>query len=108
MARLRLGGSTGNNLVRIDCPLNVTEVELGLPITPVVGTLCFFGRVPGTYAGNFDVNGSFWCGAWDDGIDGIDGMSGGGGLACGMAAFGCFPNVFGKMLGTFKRGIPFG
>ena len=78
MARLRLGGSTGNNLVRIDCPLNATEVELGLPITPVVGTLCFFGRVPGTYAGNFDVNGSFWCGAWDDGIDGIDGMSGGG------------------------------
>eukprot|EP00434_Breviolum_minutum_P043416 symbB.v1.2.038702.t1/scaffold6131.1/size20721/2 len=60
--RERLGGSTGNNLVRIDCPLNVTEVELGLPITPVEGELCFFGRVPGTYAANFDVNGSFWSG----------------------------------------------
>eukprot|EP00434_Breviolum_minutum_P039284 symbB.v1.2.034881.t1/scaffold4582.1/size37739/1 len=49
-----------NNLLRVDCPLNMTEVELGLPITPVEGTLCFFGQIPGTYAGNFDVNGSFW------------------------------------------------
>ena len=51
-------------------------MELGLPITPVEGTLCFFGRVPGTYAANFDVNGSFWCGAWGLWDDGG---------ACGMA-----------------------
>ena len=60
----RLGGSFGNNFLRVDCPLNVTEVELGLPLTVVEGTLCFFGQIPGTFAGNFDVNGSFWCGEW--------------------------------------------
>ena len=54
----------------MDCPLNMTEVELGLPITPVEGTLCYFGRIPGTYAANFDVNGSFWWGEWDDGFVG--------------------------------------
>ena len=52
----------------------MTEVELGLPITPVEGSLCFFGKIPGTYAANFDVHGSYWCGGkgkgWDDG----DGM----------------------------------
>jgi len=58
--REKLGGKTGNNLVRVDCPLNMTEVELGLPITPVEGSLCFFGKIPGTYAANFDVNGSYW------------------------------------------------
>ena len=63
----RLGGSRGNNFVRIDCPLNVTEVESGLPVTVVDGELCFFGKIPGTYAANFDVNGSYWCGngEWD-------------------------------------------
>ena len=65
-----------NNLLRVDCPLNMTEVELGLPITPVEGTLCFFGQIPGTYAGNFDVNGSFWCGG--GGEFRMDGMDGGG------------------------------
>ena len=68
---LRLGGGTGNNLVRIDCPLNMTEVELGLPITPVEGSLCFFGKIPGTYAANFDVNGSFWCGMGNGMIGGL-------------------------------------
>ena len=56
----RRSGDFGNNFLRVDCPLNMTEVELGLPITPVEGTLCYFGRIPGTYAANFDVNGSFW------------------------------------------------
>ena len=54
----------------MDCPLNTTEAELGLPITPVVGELCFFGRIPGTYAANFDVNGSYWCGMAREGMMG--------------------------------------
>jgi len=58
--RERLTGDFGNNFLRVDCPLNMTEVELGLPITPVEGTLCFFGQIPGTYAANFDVNGNYW------------------------------------------------
>ena len=65
-----------NNLVRVDCPLNMTEVELGLPITPVEGTLCFFGQLAKTYAGNFDVNGSFWCGGGGGISDGWDGWDG--------------------------------
>ena len=76
----------------MDCPLNTTEAELGLPITPVEGSVCFFGKIPGTYAANFDVNGSYWCGEW-----GRDGMMGG---ACG-----CFPNL--TELVVFQRCLEF-
>ena len=70
MALPRRSGRFGNNFVRVDCPLNTTEVELGLPITAVEGSVCFFGKIPKTYAANFDVNGSYWCGMARDGMMG--------------------------------------
>ena len=54
----------------MDCKLNTTEADAGLPITPVVGELCFFGKIPGTYAAQFDVDGSYWCGMAREGMMG--------------------------------------
>eukprot|EP00438_Fugacium_kawagutii_P036501 Skav201086 [mRNA] locus=scaffold2138:150458:157689:- [translate_table: standard] len=55
-----------DNLVRVDCDINITDMELrnqeGTLADAEVptGTVCYLGRLRGTFAANLDENGEFW------------------------------------------------
>lgn len=61
------------NLVRVDCDINVTDLELrnqqGTLADAAVptGSVCYLGGLPRTFAANFDVKGEYW---WDSGSSG--------------------------------------
>lgn len=55
-----------DNLVRVDCDVNVAELEartvagtVGAYVA-VTGSLCFLGRLQDTFSSNLDVDGNFW------------------------------------------------
>eukprot|EP00438_Fugacium_kawagutii_P005762 Skav233570 [mRNA] locus=scaffold1972:24134:27388:+ [translate_table: standard] len=60
-----------NNLVRVDCDLNTTDLELReqqgtlADAAVATGTVCYLGRLPGTFAANLDEKGEYW---WDRGV----------------------------------------
>lgn len=47
------------NLMRVDCNINNEDI-FASTYTPVSGTVCFFGKLQTTFAGNFDIDGNFW------------------------------------------------
>eukprot|EP00438_Fugacium_kawagutii_P028464 Skav218391 [mRNA] locus=scaffold790:18987:20545:+ [translate_table: standard] len=55
-----------DNLVRVDCDINITDMELrdqeGTLADAEVpnGTVCYLGRIQETFAANLDENGEFW------------------------------------------------
>eukprot|EP00438_Fugacium_kawagutii_P021662 Skav223790 [mRNA] locus=scaffold575:415230:420425:- [translate_table: standard] len=55
-----------NNLVRVDCDLNITDLELQeqqgalADAAVATGTVCYLGRLTGTFAANLDEKGEYW------------------------------------------------